>query len=239
MRGRLIDAGLLLGLILAAGSIVVMMLSLGRSVGPSRPAPDSVSGVTVARDAVGVVPVVPDAEPGVASTADASVTAEDVAGGGDEAAEAAASAGAEDANAVAGRNGSTGAADDVSEDDDRSDGSGNDGSTLDPAARAPAGSVPLDRIGFSFATGSSGACGVELEAWRHVAVSRELLAAYGCGAEVIVTFDDGVADRESVTLIVADTMNASWSRTVNVVVSPDEPALEYGLRTGTITPAAR
>ena len=39
----------------------------------------------------------------------------------------------------------------------------------------------LSRIGFNFATGQEGACGVPLEPWQHVAVSRDLLAEYGCG----------------------------------------------------------
>ena len=111
-----------------------------------------------------------------------------------------------------------------------------------PAAAAPpvpsSGPVRLERVGFSYATGGSGACGIELEAWRHVAVSRELLAAYGCGAEVTLTFDEPVAERTSVTLIVGDTMNESWSRTVNVYVAQNEPALSYGLATGSLTPSA-
>jgi len=115
----------------------------------------------------------------------------------------------------------------------------NGGAGETPAAAAPpvpsSGPVRLERVGFSFATGGSGACGIELEAWRHVAVSRELLAAYGCGAEVTLTFDEPVAERTSVTLIVGDTMNESWSRTVNVYVAPDEPALSYGLATGSLT----
>jgi len=39
-------------------------------------------------------------------------------------------------------------------------------------------------------------------------------------------------------LIVGDTMNESWSRTVNVYVAQDEPALSYGLATGSLTPSA-
>ncbi len=109
-----------------------------------------------------------------------------------------------------------------------------------PAAEAPpvpdSGPVDLGRIGFSFVTGGAGACGIVLEPWTHVAVSRELLEAYGCGAEVTITLDDPTDGRTQVAATVADTMNPSFSRTVNMYVGEDEPALAYGLTTGTITP---
>lgn len=92
--------------------------------------------------------------------------------------------------------------------------------------------VVLDRIGFSYVTGGSGACEVTLDAWLHVAVSRELLRDLGCGARVRIEFDAPVAGRRAVEAIVADTMNASFERTVNVYVAQDEPASEYGLATG-------
>lgn len=108
------------------------------------------------------------------------------------------------------------------------------------AAQAPpvpeSGPVDLSRIGFSFVTGGAGACGIVLEPWTHVAVSRELLEAYGCGAEVTVTLDDPTDGRTQVEATVADTMNPSFSRTVNLYVGQDEPALAYGLTTGTIAP---
>ncbi len=85
-------------------------------------------------------------------------------------------------------------------------------------------------------TGGAGACGIVLEPWTHVAVSRELLEAYGCGAEVTVTLDDPADGRTSVDAVVADTMNPSFSRTVNVYVGEDEPAFDYGLTAGTIQP---
>lgn len=106
-----------------------------------------------------------------------------------------------------------------------------------PAPRAvPPGTVALERIGFSFATGAAGACGVPLEPWRHVAVSRDLLAAYGCGAEVVVTLDDPAGDRTEVIGVIGDTMNPSFELTVNVYVAEDEPAFQYGLTTGTFAP---
>lgn len=100
----------------------------------------------------------------------------------------------------------------------------------------PPGPVRIERIGFSFVTGGAGACGIVLEPWRHVAVSRELLAAYGCGAEVAITLDDEKGGRREFSAIVADTMNPSFSRTVNIYVGEDEPALEYGVTSGMLRP---
>jgi hypothetical protein len=100
----------------------------------------------------------------------------------------------------------------------------------------PPGPVRLERVGFSFVTGGAGACGIVLEPWRHVAVSRELLAAYGCGAEVAITLDDEKNGRRQVAAIVADTMNPSFSRTVNIYVAQDEPALQYGITSGVLRP---
>jgi 3D (Asp-Asp-Asp) domain-containing protein len=107
------------------------------------------------------------------------------------------------------------------------------------AAAAPpvgSGTVNVERLGFSFVTGGPGACGVVLEPWTHVAVSRELLEAYGCGTRVRVTLADAAGDRSSFEGVVGDTMNPLFARTVNVYVGTDEPALEYGVTTGTITP---
>jgi len=108
----------------------------------------------------------------------------------------------------------------------------------EPAAprAVPPGTVVLERVGFSFVTGGAGACGVVLEPWRHVAVSRDLLAAYGCGTEVTVTLDDPAGGRSEVEGVIGDTMNPSFERTVNVYVAEDEPAFDYGLTTGTFTP---
>lgn len=104
------------------------------------------------------------------------------------------------------------------------------------AAPLPAGAVDLERIGFSFATGGEGACGTVLEPWLHVAVSRDILARYPCGSELTVALDEEVAGRSSVQVVVGDTMGSSFSRTVNIYVSPDEPAFEYGVQTGRLEP---
>ena len=92
--------------------------------------------------------------------------------------------------------------------------------------------IILERIGFSFVTGGSGACGVVLEPWRHVAVSRELLESLGCGAEISIGFDSPRGGQEKITAVVGDTMNPSHYRTVNVFVGQEEPALEYGVTSG-------
>ena len=100
----------------------------------------------------------------------------------------------------------------------------------------PPGAVQIERIGFSFVTGGAGACGIVLEPWRHIAVSRELLAAYGCGAEVTLNLEDEKGGREQVEAVIADTMNPSFSRTVNIYVGEDEPAFQYGVTTGVLRP---
>ena len=104
-----------------------------------------------------------------------------------------------------------------------------------PPPPLPEGAFDLERIGFSFA-GATGACSVPLEAWRHVAVSRDILAEYPCGSEITITLDDPVAGRDSFEAIVGDTMNPSKVRTVNIYVAPDEPALEYGVAAGRLEP---
>ncbi len=90
----------------------------------------------------------------------------------------------------------------------------------------------LSRIGFNFATGQEGACSIPLEPWQHVAVSRDLLAEYGCGAQVTVTLPEPINGREEVTATVADTMGPAAQRSVNIYVAPDEPAFDYGLLEG-------
>ena len=101
-------------------------------------------------------------------------------------------------------------------------------------AEVPTGGVPVERVGFAYATGSEGACGVPLTAWNYVAVSRDLLEAYPCGTAVTLTFADAIAGRSSVTAQVGDTMGADITDTVNVFVGQDEPALEYGVTSGTL-----
>lgn len=100
----------------------------------------------------------------------------------------------------------------------------------------PEGGFALERIGFSFVTGGVGACNIVLEPWRHVAVSRDILAEYPCGSEITITLDETVAGRQQLRAIVADTMSPAFSRTVNIYVGQDEPAQEYGVRTGRFAP---
>jgi hypothetical protein len=109
-------------------------------------------------------------------------------------------------------------------------------SPREPAAPPlPDGVLALERIGFSYANGATGACGFVLEAWTHVAVSRELLASFGCGAAVRVTLDDPAGGRSEMVGIIGDTMNPSFERTVNIYVSPAEDAFAYGLTAGTFS----
>lgn len=103
------------------------------------------------------------------------------------------------------------------------------------AAETLASSVPLERIGFAYATGSEGACGVPLTAWSYVAVSRDLLADFPCGTAVTLTLNDEIAGRREVTAQVGDTMGADIVGTVNIFVGADEPALEYGVTRGTLS----
>lgn len=105
-----------------------------------------------------------------------------------------------------------------------------------PLQPLPAGSFELERVGFSFVTGGAGACNIILEPWQHVAVSRDILAEYPCGSEVQITLDDTIAGRQQFTAIVADTMGTAFSRTVNIYIGEDEPAQQYGIRTGQFSP---
>ncbi len=94
----------------------------------------------------------------------------------------------------------------------------------------------IERIGFAYATGTPGACGVPLTAWNYVALSRDLLEAYPCGTAVTLSLEDEVAGRREVVAQVGDTMGADITDTVNIFVNPDEPALEYGVTSGTLSP---
>ena len=104
--------------------------------------------------------------------------------------------------------------------------------TTEPAAP---GSVQLERVGFSFVTGNAHACGIVLEAWEHVAVSRDLLERYPCGSEITLTLDESVDGRSSITAVVGDTMNPNNANTVNIYVGTDEPAQTYGVQTGQLS----
>lgn len=75
-----------------------------------------------------------------------------------------------------------------------------------------------------------------LEAWKHVAVSRDILEKYPCGSSITVALDKAVAGRDSFTAVVGDTMNPIHDLTVNVYVATDEPALNYGVRDGQLIP---
>ncbi len=100
----------------------------------------------------------------------------------------------------------------------------------------PEGALELERIGFSFVTGGPGACGMTLESWTHVAVSRDILERYPCGSVITIQLSETVGGRNSFLAVVGDTMNPVHSRTVNVYVGQDEPALQYGVREGSLIP---
>jgi 3D (Asp-Asp-Asp) domain-containing protein len=98
------------------------------------------------------------------------------------------------------------------------------------------GNLVLERIGFSFVTGGAGACSIVLQPWRHIAVSRDILATYPCGSEVTINLDETVGGRKTFRAVVADTMNPVHKKTVNIYVGQEEPALSYGVRAGTLEP---
>jgi hypothetical protein len=253
MRGRAVDLALILGLIVIGGAIVWTLFSLGGSSRPAPPPGDtpSADGPETPGDP-GVVPV----DPGDGEVAgDGPAAADGQAGAGDGSSDTGANGGGAVPLPPGGDEGDETDAGDVAPGDpdgdapvrDAADGDAADGDAASdgpdpevPAAEAPPvpeqGPVQLGRVGFSFVTGGAGACGIVLEPWTHVAVSRELLEAYGCGAEVTLTLSDPKDGRTRVGAVVADTMNPSFSRTVNVYVGEDEPALAYGLTTGTIAP---
>jgi hypothetical protein len=104
-----------------------------------------------------------------------------------------------------------------------------------PRLPVPEGTIDLERVGFSFVTGGTGSCNIVLEPWQHVAVSLDLREKYPCGSEITVTLDEEVAGRTSFKAIVADSIRNA-ERTVNVYVGQDEPALEYGIKDGQLSP---
>jgi hypothetical protein len=101
-------------------------------------------------------------------------------------------------------------------------------------APLPEGAIDLERVGFSFVTGGTGSCNIVLEPWQHVAVSLDLREKYPCGSEITITLDEEVAGRTSFKAIVADSIRDA-ERTVNVYVGQDEPALEYGIKDGSLS----
>jgi 3D (Asp-Asp-Asp) domain-containing protein len=109
--------------------------------------------------------------------------------------------------------------------------------TAEPVAQEPAANaMSIGRIGFAYATGTAGACGVPLTAWNYIAVSRDLLGRYPCGTAVTLMLEDEIAGRTEVLAQVGDTMGADITDTVNIFVAEDEPALEYGVTSGTLSP---
>lgn len=208
----MIDLALLIGLVVVSGGILWTLFTLGReprvASTPSRPAPSAEAPATAGTPPAATAGGSAGARGVVAVDPDEEAPASDVAALGDE----------EPASVAEGDDGE--AADEPA-------------AAATPPRDLPPGTLELDRIGYSFVTGGPGSCGVVLEAWTHVAVSRDLLEAYGCGAEVTVTLDDPVDGRTEVLAVIGDTMNPSFSRTVNVYVGEDEPAFEYGLTTGT------
>lgn len=208
MRSRLLDVVLIVGLVVVAGGIMWTLFNLGSTSQPTTTPVTPAAPTAGPTGATGptVTPVSPNTV--VTRPAEAETDDEPASPGTPVAPPP---AGADDAEAAP--------------------------AAAPPAPRAvPPGTVALERVGFSFATGGTGACGVPLEPWRHVAVSRDLLAAYGCGAEVTVTLDEPAGDRSELVGVIGDTMNPSFELTVNVYVAEDEPAFQYGLTTGTFTP---
>jgi hypothetical protein len=210
MRHRVIDIALIAGLVAVAGAIMWTLFTLGST--PRAPAsPPAVSAPPVT-PAPQVIPVAPEGADAASPAGQAGVgAAADPPAAGTTPAAGTPAAGAEAPAAPT-------------------------ATPTPPPAEVPPGSVALERVGFSFVTGGPGACGVVLEPWTHVAVSRDFLAAYGCGARVRVTLDDAAGGRSSFEGVVGDTMNPVFERTVNVYVGTDEPALDYGVTTGSITP---
>ena len=207
MRSRLLDLALIVGLVVVAGGIMWTLFNLGSTPRATDSPATTPRAATPTPSAPPTTPLSPDAASASPTTTTPGTTA------------------AGDADAPP-----------------PTDASADPAATPTPAADpppprvVPPGTIALDRVGFSFVTGGPGACGVVLEAWVHVAVSRDLLASYGCGAEVLVTLDDPAGDRSEVLGVIGDTMNPSFELTVNVYVGEDEPAFEYGLTTGTFAP---
>jgi hypothetical protein len=213
MRHRVIDIALIAGLVAVAGAIMWTLFTLGST--PRAPASQPAVSAPSVVPAPQVIPVAPQGADAAGQAGD-DAPADPPTGG-------APAAGTPAVGAPAAGTPADGAEPPAA-------------APTPPPAEVPPGSVALERVGFSFVTGGPGACGVVLEPWTHVAVSRDFLAAYGCGARVRVTLDDPAGGRSSFEGVVGDTMNPVFARTVNVYVGTDEPALDYGVTTGSITP---
>ena len=230
MRSRLLDVVLIVGLVAVAGGIMWTLFNLGsgpRADAPSPSSPSAVSPTSSAPTGSQVTPVDPAGSTATGvDPAGSTATAVDPAGS---------TATAVDPDATASPPASPAGGAGTAPDDASADAPAIAAPPPEPRV-VPEGSVALERIGYSYVTGGPGACGVVLEAWVHVAVSRDLLAAYGCGAEVLVTLDDPAGGRSEVAGVIGDTMNPSFERTVNVYVGEDEDAFAYGLTTGVFAP---
>jgi 3D (Asp-Asp-Asp) domain-containing protein len=213
MRGRILDLSLILGLVVVAGGIMWTLFNLGsppRSAS-SNPPPTVVQPSPPPAPARSVDAATgADAAPAAAESAEPTTPPSDAATASTAASEPTTAAAVPAAAAAA-------------------------AAAAAPPRVLPSGVLALERVGFSYANGASGACGFVLEAWTHVAVSRDLLAEYGCGAEVRVTLDDPAGGRSEMLGIIGDTMNPSFTRTVNVYISTDEDAFAYGLTEGTFS----
>lgn len=105
-----------------------------------------------------------------------------------------------------------------------------DDSDAQATVAIPEGATELEQIGFNSATGQRGACNVPIEPWKHIAVSRDFLNTYGCGANVTITLAKPVNGRSSVDAIIADTMGPNTTGSVVIYVPEDEP--NYALQVG-------
>lgn len=217
-KGRLVDILLIITLVLVAFGITYTLLTLNRgqtSPPPAATTPADPPAESAAAPVDSDLPVVPDGLPGDPEGLP-------VIGGGPADEDGAA------ADPDAGAEADDPAESEVTADDDADEA---DEEPAPPRTLAE-GELELESVGFSFVTGGAGACGVVLEAWEHVAVSRELLADLGCGAEVQLELADEVGGRTFVNATIGDTMNPSHTMTVNIYVGEDEPAFEYGRTTG-------
>lgn len=103
------------------------------------------------------------------------------------------------------------------------------------------GAVRIDRISFYQAVAAqtdndpaTAACGGNLGPWIQIAVSRDLLPSFPCGSLVRLELDRPVAGIEWLDAIVYDTMNPRYRNTVDILVGTREPALRYGITSGTL-----
>lgn len=221
MKEKFIDAALIVTLIIVAFGITWTLLTLNRSDVRPPSTGEQVRGSEAGGTEITPIPIDPTAQDDPAPPNDQPNAATEPNPPSDQ-------------NQSTANRANEGQAGTQATDDDQ-DAAQDQATTPDPEP-VPPGPVQLERVGFSYVTGGAGACGVVLEPWQHVAVSRELLAAYGCGAEVTLTLEDETGGRTEVAAVIADTMNPVHSRTVNVYVGEDEPALEYGVTSGVLRP---